>query len=103
MGCVYFSVPNIGTALISEGIGDLITSMRGILSRNFSWEDYAIQKAVSITITLATAGFRKINVNMPKSNLTTAIESIDVNILNMASNSTNKSGTIVIKNTNKLV
>jgi hypothetical protein len=50
LGSVLIAVPDVGTALISEGIGDIITAIRGAVSRNFSWEDYFIQKAVSISI-----------------------------------------------------
>ena len=46
----------VGFGLITEGISDLFAAASGIYNRDFSWKDYAIQKAVSMTICLATAG-----------------------------------------------
>jgi len=61
LGSILIAVPDVGTALISEGIGDIITSVRGAVSRNFSWDDYFIQKSISIAISLATAGLGRLN------------------------------------------
>ena len=47
---------SIGTMLLSEGIGDMIHAIKSGITGEFSWEDYAIQKAISVTITLATCG-----------------------------------------------
>ncbi|CAF1318157.1 unnamed protein product, partial [Rotaria sp. Silwood1] len=46
----------IGTMLLSEGIGDMITAIKSAIIGEFSWEEYAIQKAISIAITIATCG-----------------------------------------------
>ncbi|CAF1318119.1 unnamed protein product, partial [Rotaria sp. Silwood1] len=46
----------IGTMLLSEGIGDMITAIKSAIIDEFSWEEYAIQKAISIAITIATCG-----------------------------------------------
>ncbi|MDR0329936.1 MAG: hypothetical protein LBH99_04700 [Rickettsia sp.] len=47
----------IGMGLISEGVSDLITAIKdGIINRDFSWESYGIQKAISITVSLVCAG-----------------------------------------------
>ncbi len=35
-GALTIAVPNVGTTLISEGIGDIITAIRGVYSRNIS-------------------------------------------------------------------
>ncbi|CAM4888627.1 unnamed protein product [Rotaria socialis] len=47
----------IGMGLLSEGISDLITAVvDGIINRDFSWASYAIQKAISMTVSLVCAG-----------------------------------------------
>jgi hypothetical protein len=51
----------IGMGLMSEGVADLITMVKdGIINRNFSWESYGIQKAISMTVSLVYAGFKAI-------------------------------------------
>jgi len=48
---------SIGMGLISEGVSDLITSVKdGIINRDFSWESWGIQKAISMTVSLVCAG-----------------------------------------------
>ncbi|CAF4306112.1 unnamed protein product [Didymodactylos carnosus] len=46
----------IGTMLLSEGIDDMITAIKSAITGEFSWKEYAIQKAISIAITIATCG-----------------------------------------------
>lgn len=46
----------IGNMLIAEGVGDLIYSITSALTGQFSWKHYAIQKAISVVITVATVG-----------------------------------------------
>uniref|UniRef100_A0A914PSA0 Protein translocase subunit SecA n=1 Tax=Panagrolaimus davidi TaxID=227884 RepID=A0A914PSA0_9BILA len=57
----FFSVGigiGIGYALIQEGVCDLIAAVKdGIINRNFSWARWGIQKAISLAITVACAGF----------------------------------------------
>ncbi|CAF3145337.1 unnamed protein product [Rotaria sp. Silwood2] len=53
---VAFGCVNIGNALIAEGISDMIYATMAGLSGTFSWKDWAIQKSISFTISLATAG-----------------------------------------------
>jgi hypothetical protein len=48
-------MPNVGTGLVSEGFGDLITVSQG-LAGNFTWGNYATGKAISLAISIATAG-----------------------------------------------
>ena len=43
--------------MISEGIGDLIAAFMAGINRNFTWKSYLSQKALSLTIALATGGF----------------------------------------------
>ncbi|CAF4254967.1 unnamed protein product [Rotaria sp. Silwood2] len=47
---------SIGNMLLTEGIGDMITAIRSAIIGEFSWKEYAIQKAISIAITIATCG-----------------------------------------------
>ncbi|CAF1345422.1 unnamed protein product, partial [Didymodactylos carnosus] len=47
----------IGMGLISEGISDIIIAVKdGIINRDFSWASYAIQKAISLTVSIVCAG-----------------------------------------------
>ncbi|CAF1339755.1 unnamed protein product, partial [Didymodactylos carnosus] len=46
----------IGAMLLSEGIGDMITAIKSAITGEFNWTDYAIQKAISVAITIATCG-----------------------------------------------
>ncbi len=50
-------MPNLGNALIAEGINDMVYATIAGLTGTFSWKDWAVQKAISLTISLATAGF----------------------------------------------
>ena len=47
---------SIGAGLIAEGINDMMYATMAGLTGTFSWKDWAIQKAISIAITVATAG-----------------------------------------------
>ncbi|UJR34812.1 hypothetical protein I4U23_027593 [Adineta vaga] len=48
----------IGTALIAEGVSDLIIIVqRGIINRDFDWKSYGIQKAISLTVAIVCVGF----------------------------------------------
>ena len=46
----------IGSALIVEGINDMVYATIAGLTGTFSWKDYAIQKAISLAVSIATAG-----------------------------------------------
>lgn len=50
------SLTQIGNALISEGIGDVIFAVTAYVSGGFSWSDYGKHKAISVAISVATAG-----------------------------------------------
>ncbi len=65
--------PNYGTALIGEGVGDLITAFRGAYCRDFSWQDYTTQKAISMSISLASAGISRLK-NMGKAGQVAQVE-----------------------------
>ncbi len=45
-----------GMAFISEGVSDLITAAKAGIKGEFSWKEWGIQKAISIAISLVTAG-----------------------------------------------
>ncbi|CAF1431542.1 unnamed protein product, partial [Didymodactylos carnosus] len=48
---------SIGMGLISERVSDLITAVKdGIINRDFSWASYAVQKAISLTVSIVCAG-----------------------------------------------
>jgi len=46
----------LGNMLLSEGINDMIFAIKCGITGEFSWEEYKIQKAISLTITIATCG-----------------------------------------------
>ncbi len=70
-------VPNAGTTLISEGIGDFISVFQG-LNRNFTWGGWATGKAFSLAMSLGTFNFGQ------SSNTLTAIESVDQHALKLS-------------------
>lgn len=69
LGCVQIVVGGIliatgfgatvGMSLISEGISDMLYACRALINRQFDWIDYAKQKAVSIAISVFSAGISK--------------------------------------------
>ena len=46
----------IGSGLISEGINDMVYATIAGITGTFSWKDWAIQKAISVAISIATGG-----------------------------------------------
>ncbi|XP_044206348.1 uncharacterized protein LOC122981723 isoform X1 [Thunnus albacares] len=49
-----------GLGLISEGVSDMISGIEGMVKGTFSWAEWAINKSISIGISLLTAGFSAI-------------------------------------------
>ncbi|XP_053544649.1 uncharacterized protein LOC128635611 [Bombina bombina] len=47
----------IGMGFISEGISDMISGAEGMIKGAFDWAEWAISKAISIALSLVTAGF----------------------------------------------
>ena len=45
-----------GSGLIAEGINDMVYATMAGLTGTFSWKDWAIQKAISVAISIATGG-----------------------------------------------
>ena len=54
------SASQIGMGLISEGVSDIMTGVEGMIKGTFDWAEWAISKAISIGLSLLTAGFSKI-------------------------------------------
>ena len=50
----------VGMALITEGAADVFNAYRAYRNRQFRWEDYLKQKAVSLAISAVSMGFGKI-------------------------------------------
>ena len=50
---------SVGMGLVTEGIADAFTAYRAFSNRQFSWQDYVSQKAVSLAISVVSAGFSK--------------------------------------------
>ncbi|XP_053544651.1 uncharacterized protein LOC128635612 [Bombina bombina] len=47
----------IGMGFITEGISDMISGAEGMIKGTFDWAEWAISKAISIALSLVTAGF----------------------------------------------
>ena len=58
--CSFGSASQIGLGLISEGVSDVIAGVEGMIKGTFDWAEWAISKAISIGMSLITAGFSKI-------------------------------------------
>ena len=50
---------SVGMTLISEGISDCIDGIVGMATGEFSWTEYAINKAIGLAISLATGGIAR--------------------------------------------
>ena len=49
----------VGMGLITEGIADMFTAYRAYRNRQFTWNDYCKQKAVSLVISAVSMGYSK--------------------------------------------
>lgn len=56
----YGTFAHIGMELISEGISDCITGIEAMVRGEFSWKSWAIQKAVSIAVSIVAFGVGKL-------------------------------------------
>lgn len=54
------SASQFGLGLISEGVSDMISGIEGMITGTFDWASWAISKAISIGISILTAGFSTI-------------------------------------------
>ncbi|CAF1444874.1 unnamed protein product [Adineta steineri] len=50
----------VGMGLITEGIADMLTVYRAYSNRQFTWNDYCKQKAVSLVISAVSMGYSKL-------------------------------------------
>lgn len=66
----------LGIGLITEGISDIYYAVKGAISRNFSWKDYAIQKGISLALCFVTLGCSAIS-QAAKAAQTTAKGSVE--------------------------
>jgi len=51
---------SVGMGFISEGIADLFTAYRAYNNRDFNWTDYMKQKVISLLISAACSGLKKL-------------------------------------------
>lgn len=59
--CTLGAAASIGSGLIGEGVSDMITAVQGcLISGNFDWESWGIQKAISFATSVICAGFAAI-------------------------------------------
>ncbi|XP_076279535.1 uncharacterized protein LOC143208734 [Lasioglossum baleicum] len=50
---------SFGMGLITEGISDIVTAVKdGIINRDFDWARWAIEKAISLVVSVACAGWK---------------------------------------------
>ncbi|KAM5194356.1 uncharacterized protein ACMZJ9_022874 [Mantella aurantiaca] len=47
-----------GLGLISEGVSDMVAGVEGMIKGTFDWAQWAVSKAISIGLSLVTAGFK---------------------------------------------
>ncbi|HEU5282055.1 MAG TPA: hypothetical protein VFU82_08770 [Gammaproteobacteria bacterium] len=53
---ISYTMPMIGSALIQEGINDLMYAARTLINGDFSWDDYLARKVGSVAITVISMG-----------------------------------------------
>jgi preprotein translocase subunit SecA len=55
--CTLGVMASVGSGLMSEGVSDMITAVKdGIINRDFNWESWGIQKAISLAVSVICAG-----------------------------------------------
>ena len=73
-----FGFVNIGQMLICEGINDMVYATMAGLSGTFSWRDWAIQKVISMALSLLTCGIGKLaSIGQATSKVIIAVLSIE--------------------------
>ena len=58
--CTLGTGMSLGKALISEGVSDLITAVKAGIQGGFSWAEWGLQKAISLAVSLISAGWDSI-------------------------------------------
>jgi preprotein translocase subunit SecA len=81
----------IGMGLISEGISDLLIAYRAYATREFSWQDYCKQKAVSLMISVICSGVNIKDLGKAGKNLFGTSK----NVINSGANLVNASNKLV--------
>jgi hypothetical protein len=92
--------PNVGLALISEGVGDMIFAIEAQLSGEFSWSDYLKHKLISLTCSIITCGVgsaltKKAGVTIAKAGFKTVVKKVAKKVLEAVA--TALSGAVVDK------
>ncbi|XP_039618301.1 uncharacterized protein LOC120534853 [Polypterus senegalus] len=64
------TLANIGMALISEGISDCISGAEAMITGEFSWASWAIEKAISVGLSLVSFGIGKVIAKGAKATMT---------------------------------
>ncbi|XP_055631323.1 uncharacterized protein LOC129771576 [Toxorhynchites rutilus septentrionalis] len=54
----------LGSGLITEGVSDMISSIRSAITGTFSWAAWAAQKVISLAVSIICAGFSGIKTGM---------------------------------------
>ncbi|XP_039618302.1 uncharacterized protein LOC120534854 [Polypterus senegalus] len=73
------TLANIGMALIGEGISDCISGAEAMITGEFSWASWAIEKAISVGLSLISFGIGKVIAKGAKATMT-AIKHIGKNL-----------------------
>ncbi len=60
MTCTLGSALMVAKGFISEGISDLITSVKAGIQGSFSWAEWGLQKVISLAVSLVSAGWNAI-------------------------------------------
>lgn len=62
VGCMIVACTGgaLGVGLITEGISDMIVSIEAAITGSFSWAAWAIQKVISLAVSIICAGFKGI-------------------------------------------
>ena len=58
------ALTTVGTALIAEGVGDIMYAVQSGLSGSFSWRGYLQHKVVSLSLTVLTFGIGSFGTQM---------------------------------------
>lgn len=58
--CSVGTAASIGMGLIGEGISDCISGIEGMVKGEFSWTDYAVNKAAGLAISLVSGGIGRL-------------------------------------------
>ena len=83
----------VGMGLITEGLADMFTAYRAYSNRQFTWTDYCKQKAISLVISAASAGYSKM-----KEGLKDAVKGVKTLTTEASKEVLEQAGTQVVSN-----